>query len=356
LNEATSGDELVRQVLRLALDPAVQAGSWQAASPTAWAACVARLEEHRLLQLAHDGLSRAGLIGELPAVEAKKLQGRYAYCKAVNGMLWFALEDLSRRLQKVGVTPVACKGVVLSALHYPDSGLRFMTDLDLWVSGEQREASHRVLLEAGYERIPEKSLPDGDNYINRAGVVVDLHSRMRLFERVGGFHALSEGVPQRSFRVFEPHALLAHLCAHMSGHLFETGLMLCWLIDLGYVMQRVGERVDFGRLRGLMGAPSHWFTFLSTLRFLNEELGMPVPTPALERARSVAPLRLESILRMRRLATWGVPAPRGWARLLAALAGVRSDELRSVPSWAELAHLPADLAEQWRVTQGRPSA
>jgi hypothetical protein len=262
-------------------------------------------------------------------------------------MQQLTLRGVASKFKALGIQPVACKGVVLQGEYYPDPGTRFMQDLDIWVPGDFRLACESVLLQLGFRPLP-RHLPDGGNYRNTAGVTIDLHWRMRLFEGVpGGFESLTVEAPSGGFRVFEPHAMLTHLCVHMLGHYPDTGPMLCWLLDLGFVLRKVGDQVDVARLQTLMPSARHWLTFLRSIGLLGRELGFELPGPLARAAGRVEPLSFASALRLRRLALWGLPALLGWGRLLATLAHVRDADGLSRPSFSDLSRWPLDWAQHW---------
>ncbi len=345
--------ELTREILRLGVAADLMETSraralFAAASSAQVDACLVHLDEHRLRGLGYVALARHGLLELLSAEQVRVLRTQYEHTRALGAMQQLTLRGVAAKFRALGIQPVACKGVVLQSAYYPDPGMRFMQDLDLWIPGDFRLACESVLVQLGFRPQP-CALPEGGNYRNQAGITVDLHWRMRLFEAVsGGFESLTEEA-SGGFRVFEPHALLTHLCVHMLGHYRDTGPMLCWLLDLGFVLRKVGGRIDAARLRALMPSAGHWLSFLRGLGFLSRELGLELP-PALARAVArVEPLSLASVLRLRRLALWGLPAPWGWGRLLASLARVRDPKGLPWPSVRDLSLWPMDWAEHWWV-------
>ena len=349
-------DALIKEVLRLAVQAAASTDyesplarsvrtRVSSASPVDIEACVVRLDEHRLLGLAHFALARHRLLELFPLPQARLLRGHYDHARAMGTMVQLTLRGVAQQFAAIGVRTVACKGVVLQSLYYPDPGMRFMKDLDLWVPPESRAACEGVLLRLGFTPAP-RQLPDGGNYVNAAGVNIDLHWRMRLFEsQQGGFEGLTEEVQGGGFRVFEPHALLTHLNAHMLGHYPDTGPMLCWLLDLGFVLRRAGHRIDVRRLQRLMPSPIHWLSLLRSVGLLSE-LGFELPADLTRAARKVEPLRFAAALRLRRLALWGLPSAMGWGRLLAAATRVRDPGGLPWPSLTDLSLWPMDWAEQ----------
>jgi hypothetical protein len=352
---------LTREILRLAVAEKIASNAnirdlLSSSSSAALEASWVQLDEHRLLGLACHGLARHDLLQLLPERQASMLRAQYEHTRATATILQLTLLGVAAKFRTLGLQPVACKGVVLQGDYYPDPGTRFMQDLDLWIPGDWRLACESVLLQLGFRPQP-RHLPDGGNYMNAAGVTIDLHWRMRLFESVpGGYESLTEAAPSGGFRVFEPHALLTHLCAHMLGHYANTGPMLCWLLDLGFVLRKAGHRIDLARLEGMMPSASHWLTLLRSVGFLRKELGFELPADLEAAAREVEPLSLASALRLRRLALWGLPSFAGWGRLLASAARMRDAGGLAWPSLTDLSLWPVDWAEHWWVAYRTPAS
>jgi hypothetical protein len=275
------------------------------------------------------------------------LRAQYEHTHALGAMQQVTLRGVCSKFKPLGIQPVACKGIVLQSDYYPDPGMRFMQDLDLWIPGDFRLACESVLVQLGFRPLP-RHLPDGGNYRNSAGVTIDLHWRMRLFEgAAGGFESLTVEAPSGGYRVFEPHALLTHLCVHMIGHYPDTGPMLCWLLDLGFVLRKVGGQIDTERLQAMMPSARHWLTFLRSVGLLAGELGFALPAELARAAERVEPLSFASTLRLRRLALWGLPSLPGWGRLLASVARLRDAQGVPLPTLSDLSRWPFDWAQHW---------
>jgi hypothetical protein len=150
--------------------------------------------------------------------------------------------------------------------------------------------------------------------------------------------------PEGSLQVFEPNALIAHLIAHLSEHAREIGPVLGWLLDVGFVLRKHASELDSGQLRQLLRAREHRLALLRTLAFLEEDWGEPAPPGLAAQIRAVRPFEFDSLLRQRRMASWGLPGPRGFARLAACGLGQREREGRHYPSWRDLLLWPADQA------------
>ena len=346
-------DALTGELLRLALgnggasDPNRARRVLYSASASTWKECLVRLYEHRLLGLAYHGLVQNGLIDRVPAEAAGTLRAQYESCRANNRMLLLTLVGLGRKFSALGVDAVACKGVVLASQYYPDPGMRTVGDVDVWIERDRFDACDRELQQTWSRRWSTDGHGDSASYVNRLGIVLDLHWRMRLFERFeGGFSALTETAPaEHGYRVFEPHALLTHLCDHFSAHQKNVGPMLCWLIDLGIVMQKQGDRLQLDRLRQLM-VESDFANLMRTARMLRI-FGMVLPEHIRKASESYRPFDFVTLLRRRRLTLWGLPNYIGWARLGANVLGMYRAAGRARPTVSELLLWLFDREKRW---------
>jgi hypothetical protein len=307
------------------------------ATETAWDATLVRLDEHRLMGLAYAVLARAQLIDVVPPSVRRKLWMQFELARARCEALFRALRELADALAAKGVQPIVCKGVLLAREYYPESGARYMNDLDLWVDASEESACLSVLDELGYTRRANAHSPKEAPFENRKGVVVDLHTRMELFEsQAGGVRATTQALPGTNLRVFEPHALLAHLCAHLGGHERDTGPMLCWFFDIAYVLNQHGAVLDLARLRTRMPSDACYRAFLRIVVTAMSSFGFQPSAALASEVRDVAPYPLEALLRLRRTALFGVGRARGWATLAVTVLGLRDPKGRIPPTWQEL--------------------
>lgn len=308
-----------------------------------WVGCLRRLDEHRLLSLVHFGLERAKLLDVVPPSIERLLRAQANYTQSTNQLRWLFLQGLVLRLRERGIVPTVCKGMVLAQRYYPSPATRYMNDIDLWIAEHELATTQSVLLEMGFVNLPETNLPHGCCYKNDIGLVVDLHHRMQILELlVDDQQDLTEEYAPKSFLVHEPHAFVAHLVTHFAGHVREVGPMLCWLLDLGYVVHKTQGRLDLNRLEVMLSRIGVWKEFLLSLRLLNEAFDMDLPEAILRLAKSLRPMSLEGILRQRRLALWGLPRPRGWARLLLAAMQRGQVDDRPWPAARDLVVWPFD--------------
>ena len=121
----------------------------------------------------------------------------------------------------------------------------------------------------------------------------------------------------RALPVLEPNAMLVHLIVHLDGHRHETGPILCWLLDIAFVLQKWGECLKLERIEQLMPTKKNLIFLFRTIRFLEHEFGEKPPECLAEPIKDLKPFTLPDVLRQRRLALWGLPSLRGWLRLTA---------------------------------------
>lgn len=277
-----------------------------------WSRVFETLRLHRVDLLASSSLRRTDTWAEIPEAVRDQVDARLAEAQRGDAMFRLALQAVAGKLQAVGVEPVACKGIVMSSDYYPAPGLRPMQDIDLWVRAHEMPRVIEVMAALGFEH-------DGGTMFRQASataVEFDVHDRMKLFEPSGlDIIGLSQPHGGDPYRVFEPEPLVVHLVVHMLGHVGEVGLMLGWLADLALVVRRHGPSLDWRRVESLLPADGSWRLLLRLLSTFDAFGWCPVPEGVRVAARRERPVAWETILRQRRLAAWGLPSPRGWARL-----------------------------------------
>jgi hypothetical protein len=308
--------------------------------------------------LAFAVLSRAQLVERIPVGVRRKLWMQFELARARFEGLWRALQEIARGMGARGVNPIVCKGVLLARDYYPEAGERYMNDIDLWVDVSEEPSCLAVLEELGYARRSfARDLKEAP-FQSRQGMLVDLHTRMELFEgQSGGVRATTRPLPGTTLRVFEPHALLAHLCAHLGGHERDTGPMLCWFFDVAYVLRKHGDTLDLRQLRSRMPSDACYQAFLRIVATLKDSFGFTPPEALAQVAHGVPSYPLQTLLRLRRIALFGTGHARGWATLAVTVLGLRDPKGRVRPRWSELACWSRDrrawgTARFWRSVAG----
>lgn len=148
--------------------------------------------------------------------------------------------------------------------------------------------------------------------------------------------------------LLEPNAMVVHLVAHMDGHRDETGPLLSWIMDLALVLRVWGSRLDPYRIHELMPPGRPRGLFARILNLLSSELGQELPDSLADLAKNAIPLPLAQILRQRRVRPWGMPGPRGWARLAARKVGFSLKHEYPKLHPGDLVGTVGDTVRDWR--------
>lgn len=315
------------------------------ASEATWLGALDALAPHKVFPLLAYRAHELGLSDALPQAARARLTEMHEEVRARNALLMVTLARVLRAAAARGESPVLLKGILFADSYYPDFSTRPMSDIDLLAAPGRDEALFAVLAELGFRPSFHHAVQRHSiTFMNREGVFCDAHRRLPMFDgepwqsisyeialtRIRGVHA----------RALEPNALVAHLIAHMHGHAPEIGPVLLWIVDLAFLLQRFGRELEPARVRRLSGSDQVWALFLRLLRLL-AHAGEPLP-PALARAaRAVPALSLAALLRQRRITPWGLPAPLGWARLLAHQLGLHHSD-RPLPRLPDLVLWPVD--------------
>jgi hypothetical protein len=315
-----------------------------------WEDALRDIELHRLAALVAFSIREQEFDHAVPPEILARLSESHRRTILTNTALFKALDRVLALLRLRGIDPVFFKGAVLADTFYPDFGTRSMGDVDFLVQPENFSATAEVLLGIGFTPIGVGA--DGTTFANSIGVTFDVHHRFRLFE----MHDLSQlttkiaanNLVADEIRVFEPAAMLAHLVYHSDEHKCSLGYDLSWLLDLVFVVRRWGSMVDVDRIGSLLPEERNLISFFRTLLMFSERFSEDLPEQLLERASTVEALRLEEILRNRRLSQWGLPRPKGWLRLGARFAGWAANG-RRLPKPSDLFLWPLDIARENKV-------
>lgn len=308
------------------------------------------LAQHRLQYLVWDALKNNQLEYLVPEAYAHSLVSEAQSALLRNAMFELALTRTTEALAAQNIRVMVCKGAVLAQHYYPARGQRRMQDIDYWLLGDDLIEARAILGQIGFRERPEKALSDSHNFINEVGIVLDVHTRMDLFETRGRrLSDLCAPQPDAAYQVLMPEALVAHLLVHLLGHAAKTGILLCWIFDLALVLRRHRIRVE--ELRALLPRDGSWDVFL---RLLKTFLIMGWTNDALGLEDEMQPVRViswPSVVRQRRRCAWR--GLRGKARLLRALA--RGDgRVENIPTITDLVMMPVDwLYEESEILAGQ---
>ena len=301
---------------------------------------------HRVTPLVGCGIARHGLEAAVPPVILSEFSAAHRRTRLANVAFMHTLARVLRALDARGVTPVIWKGAVLADTFYPDPGTRAMGDVDLAVAVEQMPATTEAFGSLGFTPQENLSQEDAVYFAHPSGLLFDVHRRVRMFEGHDP-SLLTIDVPPRhmdvpSIRVLEPNAMFALLIHHLHGHLHDVGYLLLWLLDLAFVLNNWGNRLDTQRITELLPEPEHRLQLSRAMQFLATEFGVDVPDALRRFTTYSGTLTLSEVLRNRRLAQWRLPSLRGWARLSACRLGLWPRGARPYPHWDDLVRWPGD--------------
>lgn len=341
---------LIRDLLRLARtqpsghDLAGASESFQIATRREWNAALATLRLHRIESFAWHGIQSQGLAKTVPEAYRNQLQSAHRSALIKNGAHFNALAEALPALNEAGISPVLWKGVVLAGCFYPAIAMRSMDDIDMTLQEGEADAAGAVFHSLGYDMVMRQS--DAVYYRNGAGIVFDVHHHVKLFEghlpSAITTHMRSPYLPNLAMRVLTPEALIAHLAFHADGHRRSMGYVLRWILDLHFVLEKLSDYIAPDKLRGLIPSSEVFVSLMRSLGLLEAEMGSSIPDGLRASLAEVQPLSLEEVLRNRRLAMWGLPGPRGFARLSLGRMSTPSGERRPWPHPSDLIFWPVD--------------
>lgn len=326
------------------------------ASDGEWAEAITTLRLHRIASLAWHGIHAHGLADAVPQEYKAGFQQEHRNTLLANGARFHALGEALDALGEAGIEPFLFKGVVLAGYFYPDIAMRSMGDADMMIEAGQVEATEAIFKSMGYEVVDRAA--DAVNYRNSSGLIFDVHHRVRLFE---GYERTaitttvrSPYVKDRPLKILAPEPLISHLAFHADGHRGSMGYVLRWIIDLHFVMNKLSDSISMDTLRKFIPSAKVQVLLLRSLGFLETQMGVVTPGPIQPYVSRVKPLSMEEVLRSRRLAAWGLPGPRGFARLASGRSRAASGELRAPLHPTDLLLWPWDgIRERLAVSGGK---
>lgn len=287
-------------------------------------------------------------------------------------------KDLAAQLDAIlsvlavrGICPILLKGNYLAAFVYPEPYLRQMNDIDMLVKPQDLEATTQALTGLGYVgtfksaergagvrkhtvtfRPPRADDPTPNPYLSAApGRTVEPHTSLE--ESWYGLCAdITPGVWERSAeilvngrtaRALASDDLVLHLGTHLIFHLIMGYPSMVQLMDLRFVVERLGERIRWDEVAERAIA-RHVAPFVyAALRIAEKNLDVPVPLTVLERlagACSPQVRRYAETLTLADMVTRTQRAP------------VTTFEQRLRRGWqdrAEVARWTSSMRDQWQV-------
>jgi hypothetical protein len=284
--------------------------------------------------------------------DRNKLKGAYRAAWFRNQILFRCAADALHLLHAAGIRTMLLKGVALSVVHYEDSGVRPMDDIDVLVPPEDAERALSVLTGAGWRSDPVRALGTdfttgkAEQLHDRAGRSLDLH-RYSLWQTAAdedfwtaSVEIVLLGVPTRSLC---PADQLLHVVAHGVG--WNRIPPVRWLADAVAIERSAGAALDWNRLATQAERRRLTVSVTAALEQLVAALGFDVPAGVLDRLRSVPTTRLE------RLAFRAAARPVGGGNRLPVVLDAYLRRSRLEPSLSLTAYLEATFgaATRWQL-------
>jgi hypothetical protein len=283
-------------------------------------------DQDRLIRLAkkegmtgllYKSLKKAGILGFLGHLQLQQLQSCYYRTVQCNLQIVHDLKEILRRSNEKEVQVVLLQGVALLEKIYKDSGLRPLTDIDLWVLPEKRGVFDTLMTQLGYQR--DRLYP---NTFKKGRTIVDINSHILWADRIRSRrHLLAksqhdlyknieilnfDGEPAGCLNVLDQVLYLSlHAFKHCAGRLI-------WLVDIRHLItgwQTSNWKALFDRAAE-WGQVSIVYDMLYLMRHLFN-LKLPDDIQAMAANRSLT--WLEQVILQKRLN--GRPLP-DWAPLL----------------------------------------
>lgn len=119
--------------------------------PLDWGAFLDLAARHRILPLVAASFDR-GCLGPLGTVRRSTLRSAYLYNRGRTQAWARERGDLLAAFESAGIRPVVRKGSVLSQAVYPDSAMRYMEDMDVYVCAQDLDAFTATMADLGYRQ------------------------------------------------------------------------------------------------------------------------------------------------------------------------------------------------------------
>lgn len=180
--------------------------------------------------------------------------------------------------KKMGLTAIGLKGVVLTPILYPDLGSRFMSDIDILVSGASEDDICAALGGFGYTRIPEKKWWANDFKLSfakeSAGLDLTVEVHTKLFAKEPkDFQWIQD--PEEP-RALTPNQNLVHLCGHLAYQ--HSFLKAFWLLDVDLFIRAYQYRLEWPQITELAARLGLERSLASSLAYARNVLGTPIPS------------------------------------------------------------------------------
>ncbi len=239
----------------------------------------------RLLPLLHENLRVAGVAQE----QLVGLRGVRRHTLVANERLFRGVAPVIAALEDAGVRTVLLKGASLALRHYPDPGLRPMTDIDLLVAPGDLALAVQIFASHGFfpsvAPTPRRvQLLHAEDFADKRGLHVDLHWRLHP-HREAADESLWSRLDPLSIAGAPSHALspadeLLHQLVH--GLHWSQVSPIRWVADSCGILANASLAVDWEVFVAAAVKARVASAAVEGLRFLRDEFGAEVPASVLD--------------------------------------------------------------------------
>ena len=232
-----------------------------------------------------------------------RLKGIYRYWWCSNQRLLYQAAGIVRDLAAAGVPCIVLKGAAAANLHYRDSGVRPMGDIDLLVPLHMAAYAVAHLEKCGW-RSNRKHVKDLIRYqhsvtLEKDGAAVDLHWQVfrECIEGDAGDGFWSRSVPLE-FLGAQARALgagdaLLHTIVH--GMRWREEPTIRWIPDALAILHSSGAAIDWHAVREEARSRQLLLRFVRGLDYLRRVFGAPVPDHVFEQLARTPASPLEQL-------------------------------------------------------------
>ncbi len=162
-------------------------------------------------------------------------------------------QKLLENLSTSQIPHIIFKGIVVKNC-YPVAELRTYGDIDIIIRKEDREKSHRLMLDTGYKWM---LMDGGDVYsYKKSGEHYELHTTLnsektKLSENMSNFWSftkLKEGCTYE----FENEFHLCYLISHIEKHLYGSGAGIRMYLDIALFLKKYKDSLSFAKVREIL--------------------------------------------------------------------------------------------------------
>lgn len=259
-----------------------------------WEALIRTASREALLPAMHAQFKSLDLLPELPAEVASFLQAVETVNRERNQAIVTELKAAVAQLNRIGIEPVLLKGLAyLTTGVYQDPAHRFLTDIDILVPEEQREAAAETLAQNGWRA---DELDPFRNYRHHApplrrpsSVWIEIHhslgeagcDRLLPGQEVIG-RSLAVDLDGLQVRVPSAQDLLAHLILHSQiQHPYDGRIWtpIRAMLDLLLLNRRFASELTWESVASRFSAARKYGVFALFLLQVEDSLGVTIPLP-----------------------------------------------------------------------------